>query len=50
MTVRVPAAWVKLLPLAGVGYLLLKRKWLPAMLAVACAVGLAATAPPAATR
>lgn len=29
------AVWVKLLPIAGVGYLLLKRKWLPAVIAVA---------------
>lgn len=28
------AVWVKLLPLAGVGYLVLKRKWLPAAVAV----------------
>jgi len=32
------AIWVKLLPLVGVGYLLLKRKWLPAALAVAAAL------------
>ncbi len=28
------AVWVKLLPVAGVGYLLLKRKWKPAFLAL----------------
>jgi hypothetical protein len=27
------AVWIKLLPLLGVGYLLLKRKWLPAVVA-----------------
>ena len=32
------AVWIKLLPLVGVGYLLLKRKWLPAVLALATAV------------
>ena len=32
------AVWIKLLPLVGVGYLLLKRKWLPAALALATAV------------
>jgi hypothetical protein len=32
------AIWVKLLPLAGAGYLLLKRKWVPALVAVACAL------------
>ena len=32
------AVWIKLLPLIGVGYLLLKRKWLPAVLALATAV------------
>lgn len=29
------AVWVKLLPLMGVGYLVLKRKWLPAAVAMA---------------
>ncbi len=29
------AVWVKLLPLMGVGYLVLKRKWLPAIVALA---------------
>ena len=32
------AVWIKLLPLIGVGYLLLKRKWLPAALALATAL------------
>jgi hypothetical protein len=32
------AVWIKLLPLVGVGYLLLKRKWLPAALALAAAL------------
>ena len=32
------AVWIKLLPLVGVGYLLLKRKWLPAALALATAL------------
>lgn len=32
------AIWIKLLPLLAVGYLLLKRKWLPAALALAVAV------------
>ena len=32
------AVWIKLLPLVGVGYLLLKRKWLPAALALATAI------------
>jgi hypothetical protein len=30
--------WIKLLPLVGVGYLALKRKWLAAGVAIACAV------------
>jgi hypothetical protein len=34
------AVWIKLLPLLAVGYLLLKRKWLPAGLAVAAAVSI----------
>jgi len=34
------AAWVKLLPLLGVGYLILKRQWKPALLAVASLVAL----------
>ena len=29
------AVWIKLLPLVGVGYLVLKRKWLPAAVALA---------------
>ena len=32
------AVWVKLLPLLGVGYLVLKRKWLPAVVAVVAAI------------
>lgn len=34
------AVWLKLLPIVGVGYLLLRRKWQPALIAllVACAV------------
>ena len=32
------AIWIKLLPLVGVGYLLLKRKWLPAVVALATAI------------
>ena len=32
------AVWIKLLPLLGVGYLVLKRKWRPAAIAVASAV------------
>jgi hypothetical protein len=32
------AVWVKLLPALGIAYLLLKRKWLPAAVAVACVV------------
>jgi hypothetical protein len=32
------AAWLKLLPVLGIGYLLLKRKWLPAAIAVASVV------------
>jgi hypothetical protein len=32
------AAWLKLLPLLGVGYLVLKRRWKPALVATACAV------------
>lgn len=32
------AVWVKLLPLMGVGYLVLKRKWLPAVVALATLV------------
>ena len=32
------AVWIKLLPLLGVAYLILKRKWKPAVLAVTCAV------------
>lgn len=41
------AIWVKLLPLLGVGYLIWKRKWLPAgvALASAIAVNLALSAP-----
>ncbi len=34
------AIWIKLLPLGGVGYLVLKRKWLPAAVAVAAAVAI----------
>jgi hypothetical protein len=34
------AVWVKLLPLLGVAYLLLKRKWQPAALAVAWALAI----------
>jgi len=34
------AVWVKLLPALGVAYLLLKRKWLPAAVAVACALAI----------
>ena len=34
------AVWLKLLPLLGVGYLLLKRRWTPALIAAACAVSL----------
>lgn len=30
--------WLKLLPIVGVGYLLLKRKWLAAAVALACAL------------
>jgi hypothetical protein len=33
-------AWLKLLPLLGVGYLLLKRKWLPAAIALATVMAL----------
>jgi hypothetical protein len=32
------AVWIKLLPLVGVGYLLLKRRWLPAAVALATAL------------
>jgi hypothetical protein len=32
------AVWIKLLPLLGVGYLLLKRKWLPAAVALVTAL------------
>jgi hypothetical protein len=32
------AIWIKLLPLVGVAYLILKRKWKPTLLAVSCAV------------
>jgi hypothetical protein len=32
------AVWIKLLPLVGVGYLLLKRKWLPAVVAILAAL------------
>lgn len=32
------AVWIKLLPLVGVGYLILKRKWLPAALAIVTVV------------
>jgi len=32
------AVWIKLLPALGVGYLVLKRKWLPAAVAVAAAL------------
>lgn len=32
------AIWIKLLPLLGVGYLIMKRKWKPAVLAVAFAL------------
>jgi hypothetical protein len=32
------AAWLKLLPALGIGYLLLKRKWLPAAIAMASVV------------
>jgi hypothetical protein len=31
-------AWMKLLPLLGVGYLVLKRRWRPAAIALACVV------------
>ena len=34
------AVWLKLLPLLGVGYLLLKRRWTPALIAVVFAVSL----------
>jgi hypothetical protein len=34
------AIWVKLLPALGVGYLLLKRKWMPAAVAVACVLAI----------
>ena len=32
------ASWLKLLPLLGVGYLLLKRRWGPALVALGCAL------------
>jgi hypothetical protein len=32
------AVWIKLLPMLGVGYLILKRKWTPAVFAVAIAL------------
>jgi len=32
------AVWVKLLPMIGVGYLVLKRKWLPAVFAIVVAL------------
>jgi hypothetical protein len=32
------AIWIKMLPLVGVGYLILKRKWLPAALAIVTVV------------
>jgi hypothetical protein len=34
------AVWIKLLPLLGVGYLVWKRQWKPAAIAVACALAL----------
>jgi hypothetical protein len=34
------AAWLKLLPALGIGYLLLKRKWLPAAIAAASVVAI----------
>ncbi len=37
------AIWIKLLPLLGAAYLILKRRWKPAVLAVICAVVLDAT-------
>ncbi len=34
------AVWMKLLPLLGVGYLIIKRKWRPAIVAVGCALAI----------
>jgi hypothetical protein len=37
------ATWMKLLPLLGIGYLLLKRQWKPALTALLCALAIDAS-------